>query len=88
MALNEPQTYDWLQNYQLDSPNKFNDLNILSKINNVTHTTGTDFLSQEKQDYYNWRDQQYIAHTYDGGLEQVTLELVPGIILEEEEDGF
>ena len=60
----------------------------LSNPNNVTHTTGTDLLSQENQDYYNQRDQQYIARKYDGGLERVTLELVPDIILEEEEDGF
>ena len=52
------------------------------------NTPDTDFLSQENQDYYNQRDQQYIACKYDGGLERVTIELVPNIILEEEEDGF
>ena len=31
---------------------------------------------------------QYIACKYNSGLEQVTLELVPDIILEELEDGF
>ena len=88
---NKPQAYDLPQNYQLDSPNKFKDLNISSKMdnvtNNVTNTPITDVLSQENQDYYNQRDQQYIACKYNGGLEQVTLELVPGIILEKE-DGF
>ena len=34
----KPQTYDSAQNYQLDSTNKFKDLNILSKTNNVIHT--------------------------------------------------
>ena len=43
VAPNKPQTYDSPQNYKLDSPNKFNDLNILSKTNNVTHTIGTNF---------------------------------------------
>ena len=63
-------------------------LNILSKTNNVTHTTGTDFLGQENQDYYNRRDQQYIACKYDGGLERVTLELVPDIIFWKKKKGF
>ena len=74
----------------------------------MTHTKGIDILSQENQDYYNrrdqqfitrkyvggqeyynWRDQQCIARKYDCGLERVTIELVPDIILkEEEEDGF
>ena len=79
-------------NYQLDSSNIFKDLNILSKTdyvtNNVTNTPATDDLSQENQEYYNRQDQQYIASKYNGGLEQVTLELVPNIILEEEEDIF
>ena len=88
MEPNEPQTCDLTQNYQLDSTNNFKDPNILSKINNVTHTTGTDLLSQENQDYYNRRDQQYIAHKYNGGLERVTLELISEIIFEEEEDNF
>ena len=61
---------------------------MLSKTNNVTHTTGINLLSQKNQDYYNRRDQQYIACKYDSGIEQITLELVPNIILEEEEDGF
>ena len=88
MAPNKPQTYDLLQNYQLDSPNKFKDLNILPKTNNVTHATGTDLLSQENQDYYNWRDQQYIACKYDVVLEQVTLEFVLNIFLEADKDCF
>ena len=73
----------------VDSLNKFKNLSILSETNNITNTIGTDLLSQESQDYYNWRDQQYIAWNYDGGLEQVNLESVPNIILEEEEEeGF
>ena len=54
---NKPQTYDLPQNYQLDSTNKFKDLNILSKTSNVTCTLGTNLLSQESQDYYNQHDQ-------------------------------
>ena len=34
------------------------------------------------------QDQQYIARKYNGGLEQVTLELAPDIIVEEEEEDF
>ena len=64
-------------------------MNILSKTdnvtNNVTNISTTNILSQENQEYYNRWDQQYIARKYNGGLELVTLELVPVIILEEEE---
>ena len=45
-------------------------------------------MKQENQDYYNWRDQQYIGDKYNDGLEQVIIELIPDIILEEQEDGF
>ena len=47
-------------------------------------------ISQVKknQDRYNQRDQQYIARKYYGGLERVTLELVPDTILEEIEENF
>ena len=58
------------------------------EINNATHTKDIDLLSQEDQDYYNQSDKQFIAHKHDGGLEQVIIELVPDIILKEEEDGF
>ena len=54
-------------------PNNFKDLNILSKTDNVTNnvmnTLATNSSSQENQDYYNQRDQQYIARKYNGGLE-------------------
>ena len=67
-------------------------MNILPKTdnvtNNVTNTPATEVLNQKNQDNYNQQGQQYIGHKYDGGLEQVTTELVPDIILEEEEDGF
>ena len=70
---NEPQTYDLSQNYQLDSPNEFKNLKNLSKTDNVTtsvtNTPATNVLSQENQRYYNRKDQQHIACTYDGGLE-------------------
>ena len=54
---NEPQAYDLAQNYHLNFSNKFKDLNILSKTNNVTHTKVINLSSQENQDYYNQRDQ-------------------------------
>ena len=39
------------------------------------------------QDYDNLRrDQQFIAHKYDGGLKRLTLKLAPGIIVKEEEE--
>ena len=85
---NEPQAYILVQNHQLDFSNKSKDSNILSKTNNLTHTRGIDLSSQEIQDYYNRHDQQFIDHKYDGGLEQDTFELVPNIILKEEEDNF
>ena len=92
MTLYEPQAGDLPQNYKLDSLNNFKDLNILSKTddvtNNVPNTPAIDILNQENQDYYNRPDQQYIGRKYDGGLELVTMELVPNIILEEEEDDF
>ena len=66
----KPQAYDSPQNYQLDSPNNFKVLNILSKseddTDNVTNTPNIDVLDQE---YYNRRDQQYIDCKYNGGLE-------------------
>ena len=88
----EPQAYYLPQNYQLDSPNNFKVLNILLKTDNVTNKVtnalANNILNQEYQDYYNWWDQQYIACKYDGGVEQVTLELVPDILLEEEKTVF
>ena len=85
---NVSQACDLAQNYQLDSSNKSKDLNILSKTNNVTPTKGIGLFSQENQDYYNQHNQQFIARKHDGGLQQVTIELVPDIILEGEEDDF
>ena len=94
MASKEPKLHDLSHNYQLDSSkkSKYSDilLNVLltkKNTNNVTNTVDSDVLNQENQDYHNQSDQQYIARKYDNGLEQVTLELVPDIILEEEEDG-
>ena len=40
------------------------------------------------QEYYNGSDQQFITLKNNGGLERVTIESVPNIILEEVEDGF
>ena len=88
----KPHIDDLSQICDLDSLDKFNDWTILSKGNNVTNkganTPVTDIVNQEHQDYCNRQDQQYIGHKYDSGLEQIILELVPNIILKEEEDRF
>ena len=92
MTSYEPHTDDLSQNYGLDFLDNFNDWNILLAVNNVTNhganTPATNIVYQEHQDYYNQRDQQYAGCKYNGGLEQITLELVPNIILEKEEDGL
>ena len=88
----KPHSYDLPQNYELHFLDNSNALNKLSKANNVTNnaanTPAINILNQENQDYYNQQDPQYIGWKYNGGLEQVTIELVPDIILEEEEDSF
>ena len=47
----KPKAYDLPQNYQLDYPNIFKDLNILSKTDdntdNLTNIPDTDVLNQE-----------------------------------------
>ena len=53
--------------------------------NNVKNTQAINVLNQEIQDCYNQRDQKYIGCKYDGDLKQISLELVPDIINEEEE---
>ena len=40
------------------------------------------------QKYCNQNDLQFIASKHNGGLEQVTTELVPNIVLEEEDDFY
>ena len=52
-VLNVSQVCDLAQKCQLDPLDKSKDSNMLSKTNNVTHTTDIDLLSQENQDYYN-----------------------------------
>ena len=69
------------QNYGLDSLDNFKDLNILSKVDNVTNNV-------TNQEYYNQWDRQYICYRYNGDLEQATIELGNNIILEEKEDVF
>ena len=63
-------------------------MRILSKTDNITNTSAIDFWSQENQNHYNQQNKQYTVCKYHGGLEHVTLELIPDIILEEEEDRF
>ena len=88
MTAYKPHTDDLSQNYDLDFLDNFKDWNILSKVNDATNnranTIITNIVNQEHQDYYNQQDQQYVGCKYNGGLERVTIELVPGIILEEE----
>ena len=84
----KPHSYDLPQNYELHFLDNSNALNKLSKANNVANTPATNIFNQENQDYYNQQDQQYIGCKCDGGLEQVTIKLVPNIIIEEEKDGF
>ena len=76
--------------YDLYFLNNFNNWSILSKVNDATNnranTVETNIANQEHQNYYDRRDQQYIGHKYNGGLKQVTLELVPDIILDEEKE--
>ena len=92
MTSYKPHADDLPKNYELDFMDNFKDWNILSNANddtnNIANTSAIDILNQENQDYYNQLDRQYIGWKYDGGLEIVTIELVPDIILEKEEDGF
>ena len=51
---NKPPAYDSPRNNQLDSPNNFKDLDILSKTDNITNNVlnipAIDVLNQENQD--------------------------------------
>ena len=78
------ETIDFLDNYY----NRNESPNAIDTINSTENIAGAHVANQEHQNYYDWQDQQYIACKYNGGLEQVTLELVPSIIIEEEEDVF
>ena len=59
-------------------------------VNSVENIARDHVMNQDHQNYHDQREQKYIACKYNGGLEQVTLELAPDIIVEEEEeeDGF
>ena len=61
------QLCDLTQKYQVDPLDKSKDSNMLSKINNMTHTKDINLSSQENQDYFNQYDQQFIACKHDGG---------------------
>ena len=64
-------------------------LNGIDTVNSRANIAGAHFANQEHQNYYDRQEQHYISLKYNGGLEQVTLELAPDIIVEEEEeDGF
>ena len=65
--------YDWLD--FLDSYHNWKKLpNTIDTTNSAENIAGTHVANQEHQNYYDWRDQQYIARKYNRGLEQVTLE--------------
>ena len=68
---NVPQACDLAQKYQLYSldKSKSKDLNMLLKINNMTHAKGIDLLSQDNQDNYNQHDEEFITYKHDGGQE-------------------
>lgn len=67
---------------------------LIDTINSVEGLVGAHFTDQDydnltDEEYNNLRqDQQFIAHKYGKSLEQLTLELAPNIVIEEEEDGF
>ena len=92
MTSYKPHKDDLSRNYDLNFHDNFNNWIILPNVNDTTNsgakTTKATIANQQHQDYYDQLDQQYIAYKYNGGLEQVTLELVPNIILIEKEDGF
>ena len=53
------------------------------------HFTAQDYENLTDEEFDNLRQgQQFIAHKYDVGLEQLTLKSVPVIIIEEEVDKF
>ena len=60
--------------------------NSIDTVNSGANIAGAHFANQEHQNYYDQQGQQYIASKYNGGIEQVTLELAVNIILEEEEE--
>ena len=76
---------DFLDNYH----NWNKSPTVIDTVNSEANIAVAHFTNQEHQNYYDRRQQQYIAHKYNSDLEQLTLELAPNIILEEEgEDGF
>ena len=80
---------DLSRNYDLNFLDYFNHGSILPNVNDTTNSranaTEATIPNQEHQDYYDQQDLQYITCNYNSGLEQVTMKLVPDIILEEEE---
>ena len=67
----------------LDNYHNWNKLgNAIDTVNSAENIAGAHVANQEHQNYYDWRDQQYIACKYNGGLEQVTLEVATDIIVE------
>ena len=56
--------------------------------NNVTNTPATDVLNKKTRLLQSTGSTRHRLQIHNGGLERVTIELVPTIILEEEEDGL
>ena len=69
---------DFMDNYH----NWNKPLNIIDTVNSRANIAQAHVTNQEHQNYYDWWDQQYIAYKYNSGLEQVTLESAPNIIVE------
>ena len=84
----KPRKDDLFWDYDLDFLDNYYDWNESTKVTDTTNSganiTGANFTNQEHQNYGDQQAKQYIACKYNRGLEQVTLELAPDIILEEE----
>ena len=69
-----------------------NSIDLLSQENQDYYNWHDQQLTTYKYDvgwgYYNQSDQQFIICKHNSGLEQVNTELVPDIVLEENEDWF
>ena len=75
----------FLDNYH--NQNKL--LKAIDTSNSTENMAGVHVTNREHQNYYDRRDQRFIACKNNGGLEQVTQELAPGnIVVVEEEDEF
>ena len=77
MTTYKPHKDNLSRNYDLDFLDNFHNWNespiVTDTANSGADTAEATIANQEHKKYYDWRDQQYIACKYNGGLEQVTL---------------